>query len=163
MKIININVNGYRSKESEIRRFIEGQGANCIFALNDTRLREDTKIARIRGYSMIREDKNYNGTVATAGGVAFFVPHNWPSHKVNIRPAGTQCESLTIIVSPLGENAKPFTLSTVYNHPGNYVAAQFITDLKNTLFNGKRLPLLIVGDLNSPHQSFGSRTTNEYG
>ena len=77
VKIINVNVNGFRSKEAEIRRFIEGEGKNCIFALNDTRLRHSIKIAKIPGYSMIREDKTYNGVIATAGGVAFLIPHNW--------------------------------------------------------------------------------------
>ena len=138
-----------------------GEGKNCIFALNDTRLHKNTQLARIPGYTMIREDKDYNSIMATAGGVAFIIPQNWSCHRVNIRPIGDNCESLTVIITPIGE--KPFKLNTMYNHPGHHVSSQFIKDLKNLQFNDKNLPLLILGDLNSPHQSFGSRTTNEYG
>ena len=115
------------------------------------------------GYSIVREDKIYNGPTATAGGVALLVPQDWSCLKVNIQPTGDQCESLTVIVTPIGENAKSFKLNTLYNHPGNHISPTFITNLKNHLSNGKNLPLLIVGDLNCPHQAFGSRTTNEYG
>ena len=138
-------------------------GKNCIFALNDTRLSLNVHVTNIPGYSMVREDKIYNGPTATAGGVALLVPQDWSCLKVNIQPTGDQCESLTVIVTPIGENAKSFKLNTLYNHPGNHISPTFITNLKNHLSNGKNLPLLIVGDLNCPHQAFGSRTTNEYG
>ena len=156
-------MNGFRSKEAQIRRLISEEGNNCIWALNDTRLHKNIQLAKIPGYSMVREDKTYNTQMATAGGVALIVPQNWSCHRVNITPLSNQCESLSVIVTPAGGSAKPFKLSTLYNHPGNHISAQFISNLKNYLFNGKSLPLLVVGDLNSPHQSFGSRTSNEYG
>ena len=162
IKIININVNGFRSKEAQLRRFISEQGNNCIFAFNDTRLKQDIQIIQIPGYSMIREDKTYNGTTATAGGVALLIPQGWSCLKINIRPTGDQCETLSVIVTPTGR-IKPFKLSTIYNHPGSHISSQFITNLRNHLSNGESLPMLFVGDLNSPHRAFGSRTTNEYG
>ena len=112
---------------------------------------------------MVRTDKNYNGTMATAGGVAIFVPQDWSCLEVDIRPLGNHCESLTVVITPSGESATAFILNTMYNHPGNHISPQFISDLKNYRCNGQRLPLMITGDLNSPHTAFGSRTINEYG
>ena len=75
IKIISVNVNGFRSREPEIRRFLETQGNNCVLAISDTRLRNDTEIRDIRGFSMIRSDKIYEeDTIATAGGVALLIP-----------------------------------------------------------------------------------------
>ena len=112
---------------------------------------------------MVRQDKTYSGKTATAGGVAILVPQDWSCLKVNISPTGDHFESLTVIITPARNNAKPFKLATMYNHPGNHISPQFIANLKNYLSNGRSLPLLLVGDLNCPNQSFGSRTTNEYG
>ena len=81
---------------------------------------------------MIREDKNYNGAMATAGGVAILIPQNWSCNRVNIRLPGNHCESLTVIVTPAGVNTNPFKLNTTYNHPGNHISPQFIVDLKTT-------------------------------
>ena len=112
---------------------------------------------------MLREDKLYNSPMATAGGVAFLVPQRWSCHKVNLNPVGAGCEALMIILTPAGENAKTFKLCTMYNHPGHHISPKFITHLKAYQFNGKSLPMLLVGDLNSPHHAFGSRLTNEFG
>ena len=163
IRIININVNGFRIKETQIKKYIAEIGNNSIFAISDTRLTKNARISKIPGYSMLREDRTYNGNMATAGGIAIIVPQNWTCHTINVKPAVDHCESLTIVVTPKGVNCKPFILSTIYNHPGYHLPAQFITDIKNYQFNGKQLPLLIVGDQNSPHQAFGSRTTNEFG
>ena len=37
------------------------------------------------------------------------------------------------------------------------------SDFRNTKFNGKLIGCFILGDLNCPHFSFGSRTSNEFG
>ena len=79
----------------------------------------------------------------------------------NVSPGG-ECESLTAIIIPSG-NSRPFKLSTLYNHPGNHFPQQFFSDVNSLTFNVKFLPTIILGDMNCPHQSFGSRTTNEFG
>lgn len=162
IKIIGVNVNGFRARESQIRKYIMEQGDNCVFALSDTRLKENITVRNIPGYSMLREDREYTTEMATAGGVALLLPQTWTCLKSRNVLSGSNCESITAIIVPVG-NGKPFILSAAYNHPGNYIPQHYFKDLKNLMFNGQSLPTLIVGDLNCPHQAFGSRTTNEFG
>ena len=111
---------------------------------------------------MLREDRQYTSDMATAGGVALLLPQSWTCLRARNVTSGSNCESITAIIIPAGES-KPFKLSAGYNHPGNYLPQQFFTNIRNLMFNGQLLPTLIIGDLNCPHQAFGSRTTNEFG
>ena len=166
MKIICINVNGIRTRENELKRYIQQQGQNCVIALSDTRLSKDTNINSIEGYTMLRNDKitkNPNVPMATAGGVALLVPCRWTCQRVMINYKGDNIEALAAIVLPQGENSQPIKVMSVYNHPENHFPLELITEFKNMKFNGNHLPGLIVGDFNCPHVAFGSRTTNGYG
>ena len=74
IKIISINVNGLRTREPELARFINQEGDNCIYAISDTRLSQDTNIRSIKDYTIVREDRVMSGPMATAGGVALLIP-----------------------------------------------------------------------------------------
>ena len=77
VKLISVNVNGLRTRFDELIRYIDQQGENCIFALSDTRLLQDTNIGNITGYTLLRNDKIYTTQMATAGGVALLIPNKW--------------------------------------------------------------------------------------
>ena len=94
MKIICVNVNGIRTRENELKRYIQQQGKNCVIALSDTRLSKDTKINSIEGYKMLRNNKitkNPNVPMAMAGGVALLVPCIWTCQRVMINYKGGFC------------------------------------------------------------------------
>ena len=163
IKVITVNVNGFRSRESELRKYVNEQGNNCVFALNDTRLTHNVNVRNIPGYSMIRKDRELSARMATAGGVAFLIPSRWSCSIVNIKVTGDEFEALAAIIIPPGENSKPFKLLTIYNHPKNHFPAGILTEFKAITFEGHHPPGLLVGDLNCPHSAFGSRTTNCFG
>ena len=94
IRIISANVNGFRAREGEIRRLLENQGNNCIMALSDTRLKEEILVREIEGYSMIRKDRKYTTSMATAGGVALIIPKNWSCRQVNLNTVGDHFEAL---------------------------------------------------------------------
>ena len=163
IQITSINVNGYRAREAEIKKFIETKGESCLLAISDSRLKADTQVHAIKGYSMIRSDKVSTSTMATAGGVAILIPKKWSTIEVKLRASGPGFEAVAAVILPDAEEAHPFKIMCTYNHPGNYLPLELLTEFKNITFNGTQLAGFFMGDLNCPHAAFGSRTTNEFG
>ena len=93
-KVITINVNGYRARKEQIKRFILEQGPNCVVALNDTRLAKHSIVEDVPGYTLIRSDKDSHNMMATAGGVAFFVPKKWSCLKVELKTSADHFDML---------------------------------------------------------------------
>ena len=84
LKIVQVNVNGYASRRSQLRSFIENIG-ECIILINDTRFKERSRNTDLPGYSFIRQDRKYSDNITTAGGVAVAVPQKWVSHRVDYK------------------------------------------------------------------------------
>ena len=55
IKIVNINVNGFRSRLSELRQFMNSSNDNIVYAFNDTRLTSHCKNIYLPGYQIISE------------------------------------------------------------------------------------------------------------
>ena len=109
IKIVQINVNGFASRRSQLCSFIENQG-DCILLINDTRLKEKSRSSDLPGYSMIRFDRNYFDSSATAGGVAIAVPQKWVCHRVDFVFKSDTHEGLMAVVIPPG--GKPIKVGT---------------------------------------------------
>ena len=54
-------------------------------------------------------------------------------------------------------------IAGLYNRPGNLVDKEFLHRVMEEQDKDKNRPLFICGDLNAPHEAFGSRTTNRAG
>ena len=162
IKITTVNVNGFRSREDQIRNYLANEG-ECVLALNDTRLNQNITNLAIPGYRMLRKDKVFQGPMSTAGGVAIIIPQKWTCLRVDLTTGSDDFEALAVIIIPSGKNSKPFKLMSVYNHPRNYVPRQLLVEYDEIRFNGNQLPGLLLGDFNCPHAAFGSRTTDEFG
>ena len=163
LNIISFNVNGLRTREPQLRNFMSKQVGNNIFALCDTRLTDHINLPDISGYTMLRRDKKQQSVMATAGGVALIVPSTWGCVNVDLKTSGDNFEALAVVLLPPGSNSRPLKLMVVYNHPGNYLPLELIKEFKAVTYNGILVPGFLVGDLNSPHAAFGSRTSNEFG
>ena len=138
-------------------------GENCLLAISDTRLKKELQIPEIKGYSMFRKDRVSESVMATAGGVALFIPKSWSSVEIKLKTVGEGFEAIAAIVLPSVEEATPFKILCIYNHPGYELPQSLLTEFKNISFNGSHPAGLLVGDLNCPHAAFGSRTTNACG
>ena len=163
IKIVSINVNGFRARENQLRKFISEQGDNQIIAISDTRFSESTVVKDIDNYSLLRTDKERHCQMATAGGVGLIVPKTWSCLRIKLKCTGEHIEAIAAIILPKDLNCQPIKVMGLYNHPGHYIPQQLLSEFKKITFNGKNLPGLITGDFNSPHAVFGSRTTNEFG
>ena len=130
--------------------FIENQG-DSILLINDTRLKDKSRASDLPGYSMVRLDRKYLDSSATAGGVAIAVPQKWVCHRVDFHFKSDPHEALMAVII------------ACYNKPGKYFPNQLLREFTELTFNGKKLPGIFAGDLNCPHQAFGSRITNEFG
>ena len=51
IKITTVNVNGFRSREDQIRNYLANEG-ECVLALNDTRLNQNITNLAIPGYTV---------------------------------------------------------------------------------------------------------------
>ena len=161
-KIISVNVNGYRTREPEIKHLVEKQKHNGILALSDTRLRNDIDV-KLEGYRILRCDKLTRTIMATAGGVMIAIPEKWTCMKVNLRSRGDGFEAVAVIILPSAPGSKPFKLMLVYNHPGNHFPINLLTEFKRMTFNGRDIGGFLVGDFNCAHTAFGSRSSNSFG
>ena len=156
-------MNGFRSREAELRKFIDQNGDNCIYSLSDTRLAKNIIVNDIDNYSMVRSDRDSQNIMATAGGVALLAPKTWSCNLVKLKTKGNYFEALAAIIFPAGTNSKPFKILSIYNHPGNHFPPGILAEFNSISLDGKSIPGLLVGDTNCPHHVFGSRTSNEFG
>ena len=163
IQIVSANVNGYRTRENEIRNYLRNKGNKCVLALSDTRLKGETLVRDLEGYTMIRNDRIYKDTMATAGGVALIVPKEWTCTRVQLKTTGEDFEAIAAIIIPSHSNSPPIKVLCIYNHPNAHFPPGIFTEFKDIRFNGSAVGGLLVGDLNCPHPSFGSRTTNDFG
>ena len=127
VKVISINVNGLRSRELELARFVIEQGNNCIYAISDTRLSQTSNIRNIEGYTLLRSDKKQTGPMATAGGVGLLVPEKWSCQEVNLSYRSEALEYIAAIIFPPDRNCQPLKIMSVYNHPDNYFPAELLS------------------------------------
>ena len=132
-------------------------------AISDTKLKDETVIREIDGYTMLRSDKIYTTTMATAGGVALIIPKNWSCKQVDLTSVGDHFEALAAVLIPPEIDSCPIKIICIYNHPGHHFPAGIFSDFRRITHNGKAIGGFIVGDLNCPHASFGSRTTDGFG
>ena len=127
--------------------------------LNDTRLHSQTE-CHLPGFYMIRSDKNTNDS--TSGGSAILLPNNWDAMpNPSLTESQNGFESVGVIAAPPG--CKPIKLMCIYNHPQHHIPQHLFNEFSNTTCNNKNIYGFIGGDLNCPHEAFGSRFTNVYG
>ena len=162
LRIISVNVNGYRTREPEIKRLAEKYEHNSILALSDTRLKKDIEV-RLPRFNILRYDKAPTATMATAGGVMLAIPEKWICKRVDLRSIGQEFECVAAIISPAAPGSKPFKLMCVYNHPNHHFPANLLREFNQITFNGSNIGGFLVGDLNCAHTAFGSRTSNSFG
>jgi hypothetical protein len=160
--VVTIDVNGLRSRLSELRNLISKLNDiydDTVYILNDTRLNPLIPNINIEKYSSFRCDKNTFDS--SAGGVAILVPSTWTTEETNIDDARNGYEAKGIITSPPG--CEPIKICTIYNHPGHHVSNEVIKKFVDLRYNNKPVKGLLCGNLNSPHEAFSSRFSNEFG
>jgi exonuclease III len=112
VKIVCANVNGFRSRKSEIRDLLEKLGNDCVLVMNNTRLNGGVSKGDIPGFSIFRKDNS-----SASKGLAIKVPSSWCFEPVvDFRSTTHSCEALAGAVIPRG--ADPIKISTCYYHPG---------------------------------------------
>jgi DNA-binding MarR family transcriptional regulator len=99
-----------------------------------------------------------------AGGVAILLPKGWKSIRIHDFDKFKK-ESLDIIVSLLFTPASntPLKLAVIYNHPNNKIPPEILKEFHALKHNNQTVHGWITGDLNSPNEAWGSRTTNASG
>jgi hypothetical protein len=96
--------------------------------------------------------------------MAIFLPSGWKSLPVaSFDKYRTINVDILVSILFIPGNKNPIKVAVIYNHPGNKLDPMIFKDFKCLRHKGKPLKGLIIGDLNSPKEAWGSRTTNASG
>lgn len=148
IKLANWNANGTKSKKSTLIEFLSRHKID-IACITETHLK-NTDLFKINGFNIYRTDRN---STHSSGGVAILIKKNikhYQSTLCNI----TNIEATAIIVSTERHDIK---IISVYNPPNKKI----LQEDKSLLFQG--MPTILLGDLNSKHQTWGCQKTNPNG
>ena len=152
-KAMHLNIRGIRSKLNELKLFIKAEKPDFI-SLNETFLKPSFKV-KIDGYNIIRKDRVYG----SHGGVAIIIKDTIITKEIIINNT-TKTDNEFLIIEALIPNKNQLNkliISTIYCPKGK--------PCKNIIDNIALLNdnLIIMGDFNSKHTSFGSTKTDPSG
>ena len=152
LNIVHFNPDGIRGRQTNILNYIDQENTHVI-AVSETHLKPSQHFS-LGNFIPIRKDR----TERRKGGVAFFINNkieftvnDWFSKYPNL-------ETLSVKISPSEVTRAPIDIVVYYNPPPK-VIDQRLFEIVNRNSNN----VVIIGDLNSPHTSFGSRITTESG
>ena len=152
LKILQLNLNGYKSKKQELSTLIQEQKPDIV-CLNETKLIKKESIS-ISGYIPIMNNRLDRKTLKSfGGGTAILIRNDIAFDLVRKYQIGKH-EIISLSVFPDSRNMKrSFTLFCCY-FPPTFTAD---SDLVKLLFSPNSI---IVGDLNAKHSSWGSLKEN---
>ena len=139
------NINGFRSKYLELCNLITEYNPKVI-ALQETKVEVDVPI-KIKNYNVYRKDRTRHG-----GGVCIAVHNSIPSHQLEINT------DLEIICCKIMLKDLNLTICNIYFNDGAIINTEKLDEL-----NKLPPPLLIIGDINGKHPTWGSQTSDNRG
>ena len=152
LNIVHFNPDGIRGRQTNILNYIDQENTHVI-AVSETHLKPNQHFS-LGNFIPIRKDR----TERRKGGVAFFINNkieftinDWFNRYQNL-------EALSVKISPSEVTRAPIDLVVYYNPPPKVIDKRLFEIVSRNSNNA-----VIIGDLNSPHASFGSRITTESG
>ena len=152
LNIVHFNPDGIRGRQTNILNYIDQENTHVI-AVSETHLKPNQHFS-LGNFIPIRKDR----TERRKGGVAFFINNkieftvnDWFNKYPNL-------EALSVKISPSEVTRAPIDLVVYYNPPSKVIDKRLFEIINRNSNN-----VVIVGDLNSPHTSFGSRITTDSG
>ena len=152
LNIVHFNPDGIRGRQTNILNYIDQENTHVI-AVSETHLKPSQHFS-LGNFIPIRKDR----TERRKGGVAFFINNkieftvnDWFNKYPNL-------DALSVKISPSEVTRAPIDLVVYYNPPPKVIDKRLFEIINRNSNN-----VVIVGDLNSPHTSFGSRITTESG
>lgn len=149
LKLLNWNANGIKRQENELRYFIKSNKI-MIAGITETHLVEGDKFS-IPGFRIYRNDRLAQ---KAAGGVAIIVSKSIKHSQVST-PISTNLESVGIKIII---NNSEITLIAAYKPPNKI----FPTSCYKEIFD-KYSRIILLGDLNSKHRSWGCNSSTAQG
>ena len=144
LNIVHFNPDGIRGRQTNILNYIDQENTHVIASQHFS----------LGNFIPIRKDR----TERRKGGVAFFINNkieftvnDWFNKYPNL-------EALSVKISPSEVTRAPIDLVVYYNPPPKVIDKRLFE-----IVNRNSNSVVIVGDLNSPHTSFGSRITTDLG
>ena len=152
INIFHFNPDSIRGSQTNILNYIDQENINVI-AVSKTHLKPNQHFS-LSTFVPARKDR----TEKRKGGVAFFIYNKieftlnyWFNKYPNL-------EALSVKISPSEVTGAPTDLVVYYNNPLKVIDKRLFEIVNKNSNNAA-----IIGDLNSPHSSFGSRITTDSG
>ena len=143
---MHININSLKRKRQLLTEYMSEHTPDLVF-INETKLGTNNKIKFPR-FKIARRDRNTRG-----GGVAVLIRENL---KYSVIDTGTLTDEVIGIEITL--NQTQIAIVGLYNPPQKDLNPEVFR-----YFSNKYERCLFVGDLNSKHQFFGCKSTNNNG
>ena len=146
LNIVHFNPDGIRGRQTNILNYIDQENTHVI-AVSETHLKPGQHFS-LGNFIPIRKDR----TEKRKGGVAFFINNkieftvnDWFNRYQNL-------EALSVKISPSEVTRAPIDLVVYYNPPPKVIDKRLFEIVNRNSNN-----VVIIGDLNSPHTSFGKK------
>ena len=139
--IVQGNTNGRPGRLHLLNKLIDKnkkEGIDTIYLLNDTRT-NDMKDMRFNGMS------------------AILVKDSALLLDKNVFIQQYQAQSQECLIAKVHTGKQPILLSTIYNRPGNVISEEQLSQIVHIAEN-ERLPMYLLGDLNSSHTALHGNT-----
>lgn len=150
LRILAWNANGLLGKTTELRALVEDLNIDIIL-ISETHLKA-TQTVNIANFFCYRTDRQTNNHCA-GGGTAVYV-----NRKITHQQKIIHTNLIEQTAIHFNFNNEEFRIVSVYNKPTQIISTNDIDELFNT-----PTPTIIMGDLNSKHPAWNSRTSNRNG
>lgn len=147
--ILQWNTRGVRNKRDEIMELVQHHQL-WVLAIRETKLRDSTEF-NITNYNCLRKEGHTNYT--THGGVALFIHSSIPFHPIQLN---TPLQAIAARISTVRLSVTLLSLYIPHSQ-------KFSINLLNNILTQLPPPVIIMGDLNSHSQQWGSTATDNRG
>ena len=144
--ILQWNINGVRSKHLGLLTIMQDINP-AVIALQETKLNDGVPLSIKHFDKIYRKDRNCHG-----GGICIAIHNSIPSHEIALN---TNLEMVACRVMFKNTN---LTICNVYFNKDANISSEEL-DILNSL----PPPVLLVGDINGKHPSWGAPTSNSRG
>ena len=153
--IVQWNCNGLAGAAERLSKFLHQRSVK-VAAIQETKLRPNSRDPKIPGYSLLRRDRPGGGG---GGGVALLI-----HHSVSYTPIvfSSNDPHLEVIAANVVINKSTFVVANVYCPPASACAANYLPDIAAVL-NLAQGDSIVLGDWNAHHEAWYSEPEDRRG
>ena len=152
---IQWNCNGLTGAAERLSQFLHQRSVK-VAAIQETKLKPNSRDPKIPGYSLLRRDRPGGGG---GGGVALLIHHSVSFTPI---PFSSSDPHLEVVAANVLINRSPFAVINVYCPPASACAASYLPDISAVLDLAQG-DSVVLGDWNAHHEAWFSEPEDRRG